>query len=241
MERRRQRKKKRRPSLATLRVCELNRLFYTRYRGTLLPDDDDGRDSVEIIVNHLVMLFDPRLRAGDWICRCVPWLGKDASERLIARAIARQIKWRADSLARRLNLTSSERDRLKIRTIGAVDLNKEQREERQRQRDRLAKEAKRRAAGAKPQAQSASRTKPWVVLGIGRSRWYDNRRTAREGEVLKSGQFRRRYEANVTSDEFVQTCLNDLRSDATSIYPLLEICAKMPSRAATMSDRCSTQ
>jgi hypothetical protein len=171
-ERRRQRNKGRRPSIATLRVCELNRLFYTGYRGNLLPDDDDGRDSIEIMINHLAMLADPCLRIGDWLRRCAPWLDAVDAERQMERAITRPIKWRADTLAHRLNLTSHERDRLKIRTIGAVDLNLKQRKKKRRARDRLAKQPKRRAAGAKPQAQSASRTRPWLAIGISRSKWY---------------------------------------------------------------------
>jgi hypothetical protein len=116
-DRRKRRRQGKRPSIATLRVCELNRLFYTRYSHHL-PDDDAGREDVAIMVNHLVML--------------------------------------ADTLAKALNLTDAERTRLKIRTIGAVDCTKAEREARRRECKRLAKEAKRRTAGVKPRPQSAS-------------------------------------------------------------------------------------
>ena len=222
LERRRKRKRANRPSLATLRVCELNRLFYTRYRGPILPDDDDGRDSVEIMVNHLVMLPAARLRVEDWFRRCAPWLDQATADRLVARAVTRPIRWNADTLAQRLNLTSEERDRLKIRTIGAIDLDKQQRKDRRRAHDRQAKEAKRRAASARPQALSTSRTKPWIALGISRSKWYADRRAVREREM--SGQFRRQYKTGSTVDGIVHTIdgskapeVVGSRSDSTSV------------------------
>jgi hypothetical protein len=135
-------------------------------------------DSVEIMVNHLVMLPGARLRTGDWLRRCAPWLDQATADRLVARAIARPIRWNADTLAQRLNLTSEERDR-------------------------QAKEAKRRAAGARPQALSTSRTKPWIALGISRSKWYADRRAVREREM--SGQFRRQYKTGSTVDGIVHT------------------------------------
>jgi len=149
------------------------------------------------------MLPGASLRTGDWLRRCAPWLDEIAIERLTATAIARPIRWRADSLAKRLNLTSEERDRLKIRTIGAIDLDKQQRKDRRRAHDRQAKEAKRRAASARPQALSTSRTKPWIALGISRSKWYADRRAVREREM--SGQFRRQYKTGSTVDGIVHT------------------------------------
>jgi hypothetical protein len=118
------------------------------------------------------------LRTGDWLRRCAPWLDQATADRLVARAIARPIRWNADTLAQRLNLTSEERDR-------------------------QAKEAKRRAAGARPQALSTSRTKPWIALGISRSKWYADRRAVREREM--SGQFRRQYKTGSTVDGIVHT------------------------------------
>ena len=155
------------------------------------------------MVNHLAMLANPRLRIEDWLRRCAPWLDQALVDHLVAKAIASPIRWKADTLAKRLNLTSEERARLKIRTIGAVDLDKEQRKDRRRAYDRQAKEAKRRAAGTRPQAQSASRTKPWIVLGISRSKWYEDRRAVREREM--SGQFRRQYKTGSTVDGIVHT------------------------------------
>ena len=45
-------------SIAALRVAELHRLFRQRYRGHTQPDDDDGRDNVQIMAHHLAKLAD---------------------------------------------------------------------------------------------------------------------------------------------------------------------------------------
>jgi hypothetical protein len=168
LERRRRKRKKGRASLATLRVCELYRLFFVRYRGHLIPDDDDGRDSVWIFINHLAMLASPAVRIEDWLSRCAPWFHDQA---MIDRARAKPQRWRADTMAEVLNVTDEERTRLKTWTIGAVDCDKDQRAARRREKNRLAKEARRRADGALPRAQSLSQTKPWEAEGISRRQW----------------------------------------------------------------------
>jgi hypothetical protein len=157
----------------------------------LLPDDDDGRDSVFIMLQHLAMLADARLRIADWLRRCAPWLPEIEAEALAESAMMRPRRWKADTLAERLNLTDAERSFLEIRTIGAVDCTKEQREIRRREQNSLAQKARRQAAGAKPRGEAASRTKPWVVEGISRRTWY--RRVA---------QIRQQYITGaVTADE----------------------------------------
>jgi hypothetical protein len=204
LERRRKRRSGSRPSLATLRVYELSKLYYARYGSPRLPDDDAGRDDAMIMINHLIMLADGPLRVRDWCRRYAPWFVAEA-ENLVERLIVRPRRYTADTLGRLLNLTIAERDRLQIRTIGAVDLDKAGRRQRRREKDRLVKEAKRRAGGTTPRAQSASRTKPWDIAGVSRSKWYADRRAAREAEtILDCGQFRRQYDSSSTVDEIVQ-------------------------------------
>ena len=72
---------------------------------------------------------------------------------MTAKVISKPLRWRADKLATRLNLTEAERKRLRITTIGAVDLTRQQRKDRRRARDRALKHARRLAAGAKPRAE----------------------------------------------------------------------------------------
>lgn len=213
LERRRQRKKGSRPPIAKLRAGELSRLFFTRYRGTILPDDDAGRADALIMINHLIMLADGKRQVLDWCRRCAPWF-LDHAQLLLDELIKRPRKYRADPLGQLLNLTSEERDRLKIHTIGAVDLDREQRKQRRREKDKKAKQEKRRAAGATPRAQSISQTKPWLALGISRSKWYADQQKSREvGACRDSGQFRRQYEAGVTVDELVQASARSAAPD----------------------------
>ena len=53
---------------------------------------------------------------------------------LIAAVVAKPLRWRADKLAARVGLTAAERERLNIRTIGAVDLDKAARKRRRHER-----------------------------------------------------------------------------------------------------------
>ena len=53
-----------------------------------------------------------------------PWMQEAERAELIAAVVAKPLRWRADKLAARVGLTAAERERLNIRTIGAVDLDK---------------------------------------------------------------------------------------------------------------------
>jgi tRNA (mo5U34)-methyltransferase len=102
------------------------------------------------MLNHRAILASLKLLIRDWLRRCAPWF---RDESMIAGALAKPPRWKADTLAKIL-LTDDERTRLKAWIIGAVDCTKAQREPRRREQNLLAKEAKRRADGAKPRAQS---------------------------------------------------------------------------------------
>ena len=78
----------------------------------------------------------------------------------------------ADNLARFLGVTYEQRQAIGLTTIGSVNVKKRARKELRKRRDRLNKERKRRAAGARPQSQSLSRTQPWRELGMSRRSWY---------------------------------------------------------------------
>lgn len=88
-------------------------------------------------------------------------------------------------LARLLNLTSKEREELEVWRLGAVDKTEAQlkidAERRARERSKKAKRAKRLAEGAKPQAESERRTKPWEEYGLSRATWY---RRKKDGQPL---------------------------------------------------------
>jgi hypothetical protein len=82
-------------------------------------------------------------------------------------SITRQHR-KADNLARFLGVTYAQRQALGIKTIGSINVGRRARKELRKRRDRLAKEAKRRAVGMRPQSQSLSATEPWRALGVSR-------------------------------------------------------------------------
>jgi hypothetical protein len=91
----------------------------------------------------------------------------------------------ADNLARFLGVTYAHRQALRLTTIGSVNVGKRARKELRKRQDRLAKEAKRRVAGMRPQSESLSATKPWRELGMSRAAWYRNK-ARRKGETTLS-------------------------------------------------------
>jgi hypothetical protein len=174
-------------TIPTLRSAELRRLFQHRY-GHTLPDDDAGRDDAFVMAHHLAHGQDAERRIGLWLGLWTPWMGSTEANQLITRVITKPLRWRADKLGIRINLTETERQRLAITTIGSVEVTKAERLQRRRERDRLRRRRQLRAQGAKPRAEyeanSASRTKPWEALGISRRSWYHNQtEQPREAQV----------------------------------------------------------
>jgi hypothetical protein len=162
-------------SVGALRVTQLQRLFAARY-GRQLPDDDAGKDDAFVMVNALAWRPNAHRRIPAWLSLWAPWMTSTEVQALTTKVIAKPIRWGADKLGKRLNLTEAERYRLQITTIGAVDVDKAQRLARRRERARLRDQERRRSAGAKPraeyEAQSISRSKPWQAMGISRRTWY---------------------------------------------------------------------
>ena len=124
-----------RPSITTLRIAQLERLATSRY-GTVLPDNDTGRAFVRIAINHLSEFATAKLRIASWLRRWAPWCGDRRPERRM---------WKADTLARVLNVTAEERWRLELWTIGAIDCSKAQRARLRREKAAV-RERNRRAA-----------------------------------------------------------------------------------------------
>jgi hypothetical protein len=161
---------------ATLRVAEIERLLTYRY-GPILPDDDSGRDDTLIMAHHLAQISgDASQRISAWIARRAPWMQSEELERLTARVTGKPIRWLADTMGKRLNLTAADRRRLRIRTIGAVDKTKAERELELQARKADNKRSKRRKSGAKPrheyEADAIGRGKPWIAEGISMATWY---------------------------------------------------------------------
>jgi hypothetical protein len=176
-----------------VRIGDLIKLFGARYGGGRLfvfPDDDAGREDLSILLEHYVRAKPsavPRvLRAR------APWLTGVEQEDLLQLVIRSPRLWSAQALAIQLNLTEAERSRHDIRTIGAVDMTPEERNQQRKLQDRARKRKARRTKGAKSREQwlaahSKSREKPWLALGMGRSAYYKRLKAAR---LTDRGQFR---------------------------------------------------
>jgi hypothetical protein len=168
-----------RPTVAMIRVRELDALFASRY-GDTLPDDDAGRDDLAIMAHHLAGLpgsIDANVT--QWVQRRAPWLPVGDLAGLLLEVTTNPTRWKADRLAWRLRLTDRERSALGITTIGAVNLSKAARTARRRALKNAAREAARRAQGAIARADyeaaSIARRRPWEAIGISRRTWYRRR------------------------------------------------------------------
>jgi hypothetical protein len=92
----------------------------------------------------------------------------------------------ADNLARFLGVTYAQRQALRFKTIGSVDVKKGARKVLRQRNDRLYQAAKRRAAGARPQSESLSATQPWKEEGMSRPAWYRRNKARRDSETTSS-------------------------------------------------------
>lgn len=111
------------PQIAALRLADLAKLFHARY-GHVLPDDDAGRDDLQIALAHLATLSRARHRMVQYCALWAPWLTMQQASTMMAEAFSAQQTWTADQLAWRLRLTMADRTTLGITTIGAVDYGK---------------------------------------------------------------------------------------------------------------------
>lgn len=123
----------------------------------------------------------------------VAWrMGRDNFMPAEAEEIVRASKrgrplYKADDLGEYLRLTDAERTAWGIKTIGGYDVPKRQRTLRRKRRAKEREAGRRRDRGARPQAQSAERRKPWKLEGVSRRTWYRlrQRETAAQREAAE--------------------------------------------------------
>jgi hypothetical protein len=131
---------------AAVRVAEIDRIFIDRW-GEILPDDDAGSDDAFVMCHHLARRAgDPVFHMQGWLSRRAPWMLSADRAALVERVLAQPLRWKADTLGKRLGLTVADRTRLKIKTIGCVDQTSEQRAEMRRLAKIEYKRARRAAA-----------------------------------------------------------------------------------------------
>ena len=152
---------------------ELKRIYRGRY-GVTLPDDDAGRDDLELLLVHVVA--DKRRHAIEiWS----PWISEPQAERMLAKLPATRPSLPA--IAERLRLTYAEREAHAVRLIPPVDLTAAELEEHRKAKRRARQAERRRKAGAVTRvvflATSTEKNKPWEAQGISRRTWYNRRRS----------------------------------------------------------------
>ncbi|NNM71430.1 hypothetical protein [Enterovirga aerilata] len=182
----------RRPGIDTLRVAEGERLIRYRHGDGGVDTDGEGEIYIRALAPHILAQPAPhegpnRVVMGDPLARLIGWasqwcrkaLGEIALDDLreIARDPGRTLK--ADALANRLRLTRAERTALEIRTIGAIDWSKKEREAARREDARIRKAEKRRAEGARSYADTVAKAEPWKAAGVSRRTWFRNQAVAR--------------------------------------------------------------
>jgi hypothetical protein len=179
---------KRKPKLSDnhfiyrLRVREIERIIQSRWG--LIPNTDDAAHTIRLVAQHM-RHFAKKPLAGILIHWCRRWAPHMPAK--IIRGLAWQVqhyplKYGADTLAKRLNITFEERQSLKLFTIGAIDRDQAQRRLRRAAEDRKRKERRRKEmrkdryqTRAEYLANSLSKTKPWLLEGISRRTWYRRR------------------------------------------------------------------
>jgi hypothetical protein len=150
--------------VARFRLAEIKRLLCKRLaekQQRYLPDDDDGADTLVLVLNVAAFVSDEKMRGV--VLRFAPWLSDDEAAALI-ESVKAEPRWHtADELAWRLRVTMFERDELSIKTIGCYEMSSEVRK-RFRRRRWNSKRRKNRP--------TISASKPWEAEGISRATWY---------------------------------------------------------------------
>jgi hypothetical protein len=172
-----------------IRIGDLNKLFALRYGngpsdcGWTFPDDDAGLEDLKILIhtyrwtNPLSMPRIIRLRA--------PWADVQA---ILDEVDAYPRSWKSATLGQLLNFGGGEWRRLRTRTVAPVDMTAEDRRDFSRILANGQRRAKRARRGMKTRAEyeanSLSRTKPWVAEGISRRTWYRRQKENGRGTGL---------------------------------------------------------
>lgn len=115
--------------MAAIRLSELTRWLDDAFgQGVELEAGENSYLIVRLFAHHLGALPDTARRITRWTATYAPWISPRDLERLISEVMDCPIKWTADKLAWKIRLTDAKRTELKIKTIGAIDCNREQRE-----------------------------------------------------------------------------------------------------------------
>jgi hypothetical protein len=187
------------------RIKELCRIFESRYRGSTLPDDDAGRgDLKELLFAHA---SSARCTPGHLLKIAADWAPGFDARNLIDKILATPLRYRrrkAETVGKSLLLRFEERERLGVRTIRCFDKTQAEIRAIRRQCKTDYERARRREMGVRPREQylanSLSRLKPWLALGMSERTWYRKGKPTApaNGRGLRSHSKNLQYLTNLT-------------------------------------------
>lgn len=157
--------------LGVLRLREIERVVMDNRQWGVVPD-------FEVLL--AVAKTATRQKLSDWCQAKAPEATQAEIDAARAAAIGRRRMLSADECAALLGVDMEQRTRLGLRTIGAIDMPKAERQafqkEQKRERDRARQAAKREAEGRKSraeyEAQSLTKSEPWRAMGMSKRTYY---------------------------------------------------------------------
>ena len=198
-------------SIDRQRIAEVQKVIHHRHGGAC--DTDDGPTYLRAAMPHLLRLYgggdEGRGKIIGWCAVWLPTMPQADASAAVENAFRHDPPpLRADTVAELLNMRNDERTALSLRTIGAVDFTKADRQAERKRRDAAYRLAKRREEGATPRAQSAKQREPWKALGLSRRTYY--RRLA-AGTLPEAEN-----PVGTNSSAIVRSTYNPRRSSATA-------------------------
>ncbi len=177
-------------SIENHRMREIEKII--RYRhGNGIPDPC-GTDDADLCLAYLraVALTPDSQSASSWALVWAPWADPVMLDLLDKSALGRKKMPKADAVAKMLYVRMKERTLLGLKTIGACDVSRADRQisakERKRERDRNRQEQKRRQLGRVDrksyEATSLTKLQPWLEEGVSRRTW-ERRRVASLSQI----------------------------------------------------------
>lgn len=167
-------------SIELQRLREIEKVIKSRH-GAHIPDPE-GTDDLDTCTAYVraAALARSGQPLGNWCARWAPWIDPVSVELIENEAAWRRKMIGADAVAKLLFVSMEERTALGLKTIGAFDVPKEERQklakETKRERDKNRQADKRKAEGrndrASYEAASISAAKPWEAEGVSRRTWY---------------------------------------------------------------------
>ena len=170
-----------------IRIGDLNKIFAERYgdgrEDWQFPDDDSGLEDLKILI-HTYRWTNP-LKMPRIIQLRAPWADAQV---ILDEVDAYPRSWKSATLGQLLNFGGKEWRRLRTRTVTPVDMTTEDRRNFSRILSNGQRRAKRARSGMKTRAEyeanSLSKTKPWVAEGISRRTWYRRQKENGRGTGL---------------------------------------------------------